>query len=62
MLACLTLLIEAHMEYIGEAWLGYGKMFSQRAAADPMSWAMINPTLWSFPFSGRASFTMQALF
>ena len=46
MLAYLTLVIEAHMEYVGEAWLGYDRRFRQRGAADPsMSWAMIDPTL-----------------
>ena len=54
-LAYLTLIIEAHMEYAGEAWLRYDKRFRQKAAANPsMSWAMINPTLWSLAFSGRA--------
>ena len=55
MLAYVTLIIEAHMEYSGEAWLGYDRRFRQRAAADPsMSWAKIDPTLWSLAFSGRA--------
>lgn len=55
MLAYLTLVIEAHMEYVGEAWLGYDRRFRQSGAADPsMSWAMIDPTLWSLAFSGRA--------
>ena len=46
MLAYLTLIIEAHIEYAGNAWLGYDRRFRQRAAADPgMSWAMIDPTL-----------------
>ena len=55
MLAYLTLIIEAHMEYAGDAWLGYDRRFRQRAAADlGMSWAKIDPTLWSLAFSGRA--------
>ena len=55
MLAYLTLIIEAHMEYAGDAWLGYDRRFRQRAAADPgMSWATIDPTFWSLAFSGRA--------
>ena len=53
--ACFTLIIEAHMECAGDVRLGYNRRFRQRAAADPgMSWAMIDPTLWSLAFSGRA--------
>ena len=55
MLAYLTLIIEAHMECEGEAWLGYDRRFRQRAAAYPgMSWAMTDHTLWSLAFSDRA--------
>jgi len=55
MLAYLTLIIEAHMEYAGDAWLGYDRRFRQRAAADPStSWAVIDTTLWNLAFSGKA--------
>ena len=58
MVAYLTLIIEAHLEYAGDGWLGYDRRFRLRAAADPsMSWATIDTTLWNLAFSGKAKAT-----
>ena len=55
MLAYLILKTEAHMKYAGDVWLGYDRRFRQRAAADlGMSWTMIDSTLWTLAFLGRA--------
>ena len=34
MLGYLIFIIEANMEYDGEAWFGYDRCFNQRAASD----------------------------
>lgn len=50
-----TLIIEAHMEYSGEGWMGYDRRFRQRAASDPnIIWSQIDTTLWNLAFSGLA--------
>ena len=58
LLAYETLIIEAHMEYSGDAWLGYDRWFRQCAATGyTKSWAIIDPTLWNLAFSGKARAT-----
>ena len=58
LLAYETLIIEAHMEYSGDAWLGYDIRFRQCAATDTTkNWAIIDPTLWNLAFSGKARAT-----
>ena len=58
LLAYETLIIEAHMEYSGDAWLGYDRRFRQCAATDvTKNWAIIDPTLWNLAFSGKARVT-----
>ena len=55
LLAYETLIIEAHMEYSGNAWLGYNRRFCQCAATDATkNWAIIDPTLWNLAFSDKA--------
>ena len=55
LLAYETLIIEAHMEYSGDAWLGYDRRFRQCAATDAtQNWVIIDPTLWNLAFSGKA--------
>ena len=55
MLGYLILIIEANMEYEGEAWLGYDRRFRQRAASDPSTvWSQSDTTLWDLAFSGKA--------
>ena len=63
LLAYETLIIEAHMEYSGDAWLGYDIRFRQCAATDTTkNWAIIDPTLWNLAFSGKARATLAANF
>ena len=58
LLAHETLIIEAHMEYSRDAWLGYDIRFRQCAATDTTkNWAIIDPTLWNLAFSGKARAT-----
>ena len=46
MLGYLMLILEAHMEYVGEGWLGYDRQFQLTAARHPSTnWATINTTL-----------------
>lgn len=55
MLAYQVLIIEAHMEYEDDGWLGYDRRFRQRAAAMPDAvWARIECTLWNIAFAGKA--------
>ena len=55
LLAYEKLIIEAHMEYSGDAWLGYDQRFRQCAATDATNnWAIIDPTLWNLAFSRKA--------
>ena len=50
-----ALLVEAHIQYEGDAWLGYDRRFRQTAAASPdLVWAHIEPTLWNMAFAGHA--------
>ena len=59
LLAYQHLIIQAHQEYQGDCWLGYNRRFYQRVATNPsMSWSTIDATLWSLPFSGKASSTL----
>ena len=58
LLAYDTLIIEVHMEYSGDAWLGYDRRFRQCAVTDNTKiWAIIDPTLWNLAFSGKARAT-----
>ena len=51
MLGYLILIVEANMEYEGEAWLGYDRCFRQRAAADhSVVWSQSDTTLWDLAF------------
>ena len=55
MLGYLILIIEANMEYEGEAWPGYDHRFRQRAASDHSTvWSQSDTTLWDLAFSGKA--------
>ena len=49
-----AVIIEAHMEYDGNTWLGYDRHFHQTAAASTDTIrARIDPTLWNMPFTGQ---------
>ena len=49
------LILESHMEYAGEGWIGYDRRFRQRAASDTnVVWSQIDTTLWNLAFSGKA--------
>ena len=55
LLAYENLIIKTHMEYLGDAWLGYDRRFRQCAATDHnKNWAIIDPTLWNLAFAGKA--------
>ena len=55
LLGYITLIIESHMEYAGNGWMGYDRRFRQVAAANPnIVWAQIVTTLWNLAFSGKA--------
>ena len=55
LLGYMILIIEANMEYDGEAWLGYDRRFRQRAASDQKTvWSQSDSTLWDLAFSGKA--------
>ena len=55
MLSYLILIVQTHMEYEGDAWLGYDRRFRQRAASNPQaSWDKSDSTLWDIAFSGKA--------
>ena len=50
-----SLILEAHLEYAGDSWLGYDRRFRLAAAANQnTTWAVIDPTLWSLAFAGKA--------
>ena len=52
----MNLIIEAHLEYSGDAWQGYDRRFRQRAASTTKTeWATIDPTLWNLAFTGHAN-------
>ena len=52
MFSYLVLTIQNHMEYEGDAWLGYDR---QRAASTPQAgWEKSDSTLWDMAFSGKA--------
>ena len=58
LLAYETMIIEAHMEYSGDAWLGYHIWFRQCAATDTTkNCVIIDSTLWNLAFSGKARAT-----
>ena len=55
LLGYMILIIEANMEYDGEAWLGYDLRFRQRAASDQKTvWSQSDSMLWDLAFSGKA--------
>ena len=54
MLGYLILILEAHMEYAGDGWLGYDRRFRMAVAGNPsINWATIDTTLWNLAFSGK---------
>ena len=58
LLAYETLIIEGHMEYHRDAWLGYVRWFHQCTAThNTKSWVIIDPTHWNLAFSGKARAT-----
>lgn len=58
LLAYQTLMIQAHLEFQGDNWLGYDRNFRLRAASEGnRKWATIDTTLWSLAFSGKGRTT-----
>ena len=58
LIAYQTIIIEAHLEYEGDGWIGYDRCFRQRmVASSSEAWSHIDPTLWSMAFAGRAKST-----
>ena len=56
LLGNLNLIIEAHLEFSGDAWLGYDRHFQQRATSLPeLEWARIDSTLWNLAFTDQAN-------
>ena len=50
-----SLIIEAHMEYKNDCWIGYDRRFRQQAASSPRTpWSTIDTTLWNLAFAGHA--------
>ena len=50
-----SLIIEAHLEYGGDGWIGYDKRFRLNAAANSLTtWAQVDTTLWHLGFTGKA--------
>ena len=50
-----SLIIEAHLEYGGDGWIGYDKRFRLNAAANSLkTWAQVDTTLWHLAFTGKA--------
>ena len=51
-------ILEAHLEYAGDYWLGYDRRFRLEAAAsNNTNWSTIDTNLWSIAFSGKAKST-----
>jgi len=54
MLAYQIIILEASLEFEGNAWLGYDRRFRQNAAAEPnIKWGTIDTDLWRIAFAGR---------
>ena len=51
MMGYLFLILEAHVEFEGEDWLGYDRQFCQ-ATTPGEPWAKIGSTLWNMAFPG----------
>ena len=50
-----SLIIEAHLEYKNDCWIGYDCRFRQQAASQPHHpWSIIDNTLWNLAFAGHA--------
>ena len=50
-----SLIIDASLEFKGDSWAGYDRRFRQQAASNPQtSWSLMDSTLWSLAFTGRA--------
>ena len=50
-----SLIIEAHLEYGGNGWIGYDKRFCLNAAANSLTtWTQVDTTLWHLAFTGKA--------
>ena len=49
-----SLIIEAHMEYKNDCWIGYDSRFQQQAASSPCTaWSTIDTKLWNLAFAGH---------
>ena len=58
LIAYQTIIIEAHLKYEEDGWIGYDHCFWQRMVASSSgAWSHIDPTLWSMAFAGRAKLT-----
>ena len=55
LIAYQTIIIEAHLEYEGDGWIGYDCRFWQRmVSSSRRAWSHIDSTFWSMAFAGRA--------
>jgi len=52
MMGYLYLILDAHMEFEGENWIGYDHRFHQATTTPGEPWARINSTLWNMAFPG----------
>ena len=51
-----TLILQAYMEFRGDRWLGYDRIFRLKAATQKdLKWASIDSNLWSVAFSAQGS-------
>ena len=63
LIAYQTIIIEAHLEYEGDGWIGYDRHFQQRIVASSSgAWSRIDPTLWSMAFVGREKLTHRKFY
>lgn len=52
-----ALILQAHLEFQGDSWLGYDRNFRLRAASEGnQKWSTIDTTLWNLAFSGNRRF------
>lgn len=53
-----ALIIQAHLEFQEDNWLGYDRTFRLRAASEGnQQWALIDTTLWNLAFAGKGRTT-----
>ena len=58
LIAYQTIIIEAHLEYEEDSWIGYDCHFQQRmVASSSEAWSPKDPSLWSMAFAARAKST-----